>query len=169
MAACCRKPLRPDRSTKIVCVNSHYEAILQTQQIDMTILQKTFVIVTMFAAVGMVFYEANQAATLRSQVLTLQRQQASSSAQNRQLLRERFIGERIDDPKAATIAGIMADPNFRVVIHALEQRNSFEDLAEPKVITTSGRQIQGRYVWFDTPAFPVATNSPSSTSQRQAQ
>ena len=135
----------------------------------MTALQKTLVIVTMFAAIGVVFYEANQAAILRIQVQALQRQQAFLSEQDHQVLRERFIGERNDDPKVATIAGIMNDPNFRVVIHALEQRNGFEDLAEPKVITTSGRQIQGRYVWFNPPAFPVATNSPSSTNQNQAQ
>ena len=35
-------------------------------------------------------------------------------------------------------------PNFRVVIHALEQRSGVENLAEPEVITTSGRQTQMR-------------------------
>jgi general secretion pathway protein D len=44
----------------------------------------------------------------------------------------------------ATITGIMTDPNFRVVLHALEQRTGFENLAEPEVTTTSGRQTQMR-------------------------
>ncbi len=45
-------------------------------------------------------------------------------------------------PTLATITGIMTDPNFRVVIHALEQRNGVETLAEPEVTTISGRQTQ---------------------------
>jgi Flp pilus assembly secretin CpaC len=44
----------------------------------------------------------------------------------------------------ATITGILTDPNFRIVIHALEQRSGFENLAEPEVTTTSGRQTQMR-------------------------
>jgi general secretion pathway protein D len=36
----------------------------------------------------------------------------------------------------------MTDPNFRVVLHALEQRNGFEDLNEPEVTVISGRQTQ---------------------------
>ena len=44
----------------------------------------------------------------------------------------------------ATITGILTDPNFRVVLHALEQRTGFENLAEPEVTTTSGRQTQMR-------------------------
>jgi hypothetical protein len=42
------------------------------------------------------------------------------------------------------VAGILTDPNFRVVIHALEQRTGIEQLAEPEVTTTSGRQTQMR-------------------------
>jgi type II secretory pathway component GspD/PulD (secretin) len=38
----------------------------------------------------------------------------------------------------------LTDPNFRVVLHALEQRTGFETLAEPEVITTSGRQSEMR-------------------------
>jgi tetratricopeptide (TPR) repeat protein len=45
-------------------------------------------------------------------------------------------------PALATITGIMTDPNFRVVLHALEQRNGVEQLAEPEVTTISGRQTQ---------------------------
>ena len=42
------------------------------------------------------------------------------------------------------VAGILTDPNFRHVIHALEQSKGFENLAEPEVTTTSGRQTQMR-------------------------
>ena len=42
------------------------------------------------------------------------------------------------------MTGILTDPNFQVVIHALEQRSGFENLAEPEVTTTSGRQTQMR-------------------------
>lgn len=47
-------------------------------------------------------------------------------------------------PALATVTGIMTDPNFRVVIKALEQRSGAEALAEPEVVTTSGRQTQMR-------------------------
>lgn len=43
-----------------------------------------------------------------------------------------------------TITGILTNPNFRVVIHALETRTGFESLAEPEVTTLSGRQTQMR-------------------------
>ncbi|HZF02144.1 MAG TPA: hypothetical protein VE344_09650 [Methylomirabilota bacterium] len=72
--------------------------------------------------------------------------------------------ERNDTVKsAATVVGILADKNFRVVLHALEQRTGVETLAEPEVVTTSGRGIQGRFV---NVVFPVFTNPPSFTTQR---
>ena len=53
-------------------------------------------------------------------------------------------GLRNGAPTVATITGILTEPNFRIVIHALEQRSGFENLAEPEVTTTSGRQTQMR-------------------------
>jgi len=53
-------------------------------------------------------------------------------------------GLRNSAPTLATFTGIMTDPNFRVVLHALEQRGGFENLAEPEITTTSGRQTQMR-------------------------
>jgi general secretion pathway protein D len=50
----------------------------------------------------------------------------------------------LDAPALATITGILTDPNFRVVLSALEQRTGTETLAEPEVVTTSGRQTQMR-------------------------
>ena len=47
-------------------------------------------------------------------------------------------------PALATVTGILTDPNFRVVLHALEQRSGTETLAAPEVTTTSGRQTQMR-------------------------
>ena len=37
------------------------------------------------------------------------------------------------------IKGILTDPNFRAVVHALQQRSGTEQLAEPEVVTSSGR------------------------------
>jgi general secretion pathway protein D len=47
-------------------------------------------------------------------------------------------------PAIATVTGILTDPNFRVVINALEQRTGVETLAEPEAVTTSGRQVEMR-------------------------
>jgi tetratricopeptide (TPR) repeat protein len=68
---------------------------------------------------------------------------ASAFAQNSnpQLLTQ---GLRNTGPALATVTGILTDPNFRVVMHALEQRGGVETLAEPEVVTTSGRQTQMR-------------------------
>ena len=38
----------------------------------------------------------------------------------------------------ATVVGILADSNFRVALHALEQRTGVETLAEPEFVTTEG-------------------------------
>ena len=53
-------------------------------------------------------------------------------------------GLRNSGPALTTVTGILTDPNFRMVIHALEQRTGFESLAEPEVTTISGRQTQMR-------------------------
>jgi general secretion pathway protein D len=41
-----------------------------------------------------------------------------------------------------TLSGILTDPQFRLVIKALQQRDGTELLAQPEVTTTSGRQAQ---------------------------
>ena len=43
-------------------------------------------------------------------------------------------------PAVATITGILTDPQFRVVIKAIEQRSGSDVLSAPKVTTLSGRQ-----------------------------
>jgi tetratricopeptide (TPR) repeat protein len=47
-------------------------------------------------------------------------------------------------PSIASITGILTNPNFQVVLHALEQRTGSQELAEPEVTTISGRQTQMR-------------------------
>jgi len=44
----------------------------------------------------------------------------------------------------ATITGILTDPNFQVVLHALESRTGVETLGEPEITVISGRQTQMR-------------------------
>jgi len=53
-------------------------------------------------------------------------------------------------PALATITGILTDPNFRMVLHALEQRGGFENLSEPEVTTISGRQTQMKATLLQT-------------------
>jgi Flp pilus assembly secretin CpaC len=130
----------------------------------MTMLQKTLVIVTMFVTVSvdLGIYDAYRTTTPRTRVQPLPQQQASLFEGIQQL---QF--EHNDAVKSkATIEGIMSNPNFRVVIHALENRSEFEELSEPEVVTTSGRQIQMRYVNINLNAFSILTNLlPSSTGQ----
>jgi general secretion pathway protein D len=59
-------------------------------------------------------------------------------------------GLRDSAPTLATITGIMTDPNFRVVLRALQQRNGVEQLGEPEVTTISGRQTQMRATKVET-------------------
>ena len=128
----------------------------------MTTLQKTLITVTMVATVGMGIYEAHQASMLRLQVQTLRQEQASLSKEIRQLQHERHDAIKSEE----NVAGILADKNFRVVLHALEQRTGVETFGEPEVTTTSGRGIQGQFV---NVVFPVFTNPSPSSNQRRTQ
>ena len=64
----------------------------------------------------------------------------------------------------ATITGILTDPNFQVVLHALESRTGAEELAEPEAVTTSGRQTQMRA----TKIITVITGVDTSTTAAAA-
>jgi hypothetical protein len=129
------------------------------QHILMTALQKSLIIVTMAAVGGTSIYEVYQASTLHVQVHTLRQQQASFSDEILQVQRDRDEAVRLK----GNIPGILADKNFRTVLHALEQRNGIETLGEPEVTTTSGRGIQGQFV---NVVFPVFTNPSPSSNQR---
>ncbi len=73
-------------------------------------------------------------------------------------------GLRNSAPTLGTITGILTDPNFRMVIHALEQRSGYEALAEPEVTTTSGRQTQMRATQIITVITGVNFEQGSSAS-----
>jgi general secretion pathway protein D len=49
-------------------------------------------------------------------------------------------------PAIATVTGILTDPQFRVVVRALEQRGGTDLLQAPEVTTMSGRQAQIKVV-----------------------
>lgn len=51
-------------------------------------------------------------------------------------------GDRRSVPAVATITGILTDPQFRMVIHAMEQRGGLDVLSVPSVLTQSGRQAR---------------------------
>ena len=66
-----------------------------------------------------------------------------------------------------TLTGILTDPQFRMVIHALETRTGNELLAQPEVTTQSGRQAQMKATDVRTIitafSFSQAQNSTSAT------
>lgn len=47
-------------------------------------------------------------------------------------------------PAIASLTGILTNPNFQVVLHALEERTGSQELAAPEAVTISGRQTQMR-------------------------
>ena len=51
-------------------------------------------------------------------------------------------GLRNNAPSIFTLTGILTQPQFRVVIHAIENREGTDLMAAPKVTTLSGRQTQ---------------------------
>ena len=51
-------------------------------------------------------------------------------------------GLRNQSQSLFTLTGILTDPQFRMVLHALQQRTGAELLAQPEVTTQSGRQAQ---------------------------
>ena len=67
-----------------------------------------------------------------------------------------------DVPALATISGILTDPQFRVVLKALEQRSGVDLLNAPEVLTPSGRQAQIQVVDILTLVSGVSQNQTSS-------
>ncbi len=51
-------------------------------------------------------------------------------------------GLRNTAPSLFTLTGILTDPQFRLVVHAIENRTGADLLASPEVTTTSGRQAE---------------------------
>jgi len=52
------------------------------------------------------------------------------------------LSNPLSAPTVTTITGILTNPNFRLAIQALQQRQGVETLAEPEGTTISGRQMQ---------------------------
>jgi type II secretory pathway component GspD/PulD (secretin) len=65
-------------------------------------------------------------------------------------------------PALATITGILTDPQFRVVIRALDHRDGVELLSAPDVTTVSGRQAQLQSVDIRTIVIGPDINQTSS-------
>ena len=64
----------------------------------------------------------------------------------------------INAPAVATMTGILTDPQFRVVLHALEQRDGADLLNEASVTTLSGRQTQLQTVDLQTIVIGTSLN-----------
>src|SRR5262249_43671729 len=56
----------------------------------------------------------------------------------------------VNVPTVATLTGILTDPQFRVVLHAMEQRTGVDLLNEASVTTLSGRQTEIQVVDLKT-------------------
>jgi general secretion pathway protein D len=65
----------------------------------------------------------------------------------------------INAPAVATITGILTDPQFRVVIRAMEQRQGVDLLNESSVTTLSGRQTEIQVVDLQTIVTGTAVQS----------
>jgi type II secretory pathway component GspD/PulD (secretin)/tetratricopeptide (TPR) repeat protein len=69
-------------------------------------------------------------------------------------------------PSLFTLTGILTDPQFRMVMHALDQRTGAELLAQPEVTTQSGRQAQMKATDVRTivTAFSFSQNTTATTT-----
>lgn len=70
-------------------------------------------------------------------------------------------------PTLATLTGILTDPQFRMVINALEQRAGVDVLSAPRVTTLSGRQAQVQVV--DMPTIVTGLNLTQTAAGGQGQ
>jgi len=66
----------------------------------------------------------------------------------------------VNFPALATVTGILTDPQFRVVLHALEQRDGADLLNEGEVTTLSGRQANFQVVDVQT----IVTGAPANAT-----
>ncbi|MDB6125900.1 MAG: Type and secretion system protein [Pedosphaera sp.] len=62
-------------------------------------------------------------------------------------------------PAIGTLTGVLTDPQFRVAIHALQQRDGVDLLTAPDVTTESGRQAQMQAVDIQTIVTGVDVNT----------
>ena len=67
-------------------------------------------------------------------------------------------------PAIGTLTGILTDPQFRVVVNALEQRDGVDILNSPQVTTVSGRQTHIEVTDLISIVTGVSANQTSSSS-----
>jgi general secretion pathway protein D len=72
------------------------------------------------------------------------------------------LRNNLNAPAIATLTGILTDPQFRVVMHALQQRDGVDLLNEASVTTLSGRQTQIQVVDLQTIVSGVSLNQTSA-------
>ena len=65
-------------------------------------------------------------------------------------------------PAIGSLTGILTDPQFRVVLHAMEQRDGVDLLNAPEVMTPSGRQAQIQILDIQTIVTGTSLNQNSS-------
>lgn len=68
----------------------------------------------------------------------------------------------VNAPAIGTLTGILTDPQFRVVVKALEQRDGTDLLAESSVTTLSGRQTEVQVVDLQTIVIGTSLNQTAS-------
>jgi type II secretory pathway component GspD/PulD (secretin)/tetratricopeptide (TPR) repeat protein len=66
-------------------------------------------------------------------------------------------------PSLASVTGILTDPQFKMVLHALEQRDGSDLLNEGQVTTLSGRQAQIQTIDLQTIVTGTSTQQTSSS------
>jgi type II secretory pathway component GspD/PulD (secretin)/tetratricopeptide (TPR) repeat protein len=74
----------------------------------------------------------------------------------------------LNAPAIATLTGVLTDPQFRVAIHALQQRDGVDLLTAPDVTTESGRQAQIQAVDIQTIVTGQNFNNPGGTASPTA-
>ncbi len=72
------------------------------------------------------------------------------------------LGNPLNAPALATFTGILTDPQFRVVIRALDQREGVDLLSAPEVTTVSGRQAQIQIIDIQSIVTGIDLNQTSS-------
>src|SRR5207249_856154 len=79
------------------------------------------------------------------------------------------LRNNVNAPAIGTLTGVLTDPQFRVVIRALKQREGVDILTPLKVTTLSGRQVQFKtvrvhYVVTDLDWSQIASNATTGTT-----
>jgi general secretion pathway protein D len=74
----------------------------------------------------------------------------------------RGLGNPLNAPALASFTGILTDPQFKVVIRALDQRSGVDLLSAPEVTTISGRQAQIQVIDIESIVTGIDLNQTAS-------